>query len=158
MKLTTRQWITASGITWFAIGSLLMVKGLKFITQAMVATESAPLIERLARVAGSVHQGALLIICISLFIGFIKGRMILSKTVQRIVSRLRSLPNPIPISHAYDRKYVILLSSMIALGMLFRFLPIGLDIRGAIDVTIGSALINGSMLYFREALLKNLAR
>jgi hypothetical protein len=40
---------------------------------------------------------------------------------------------------------------MMALGLVFRFLPIPIDLRGLIDVAIGSALINGAMLYFRAA-------
>jgi hypothetical protein len=151
MKLTTRQWITVSGLTWLAIGILLMIKGLKFLTQAMTLIETPPLLKWAAQMAGSVSQGALALICISLFIGFIKGRMILSKTVQRIVLRLENQSSPIEISNAYDRKYLVLLGAMMSLGMLFRFLPIGLDIRGSIDVAIGSALINGAMLYFRES-------
>ena len=149
--MNARKWIVVSGLTWLAIGSLLMVKGLKWITQAMTVPEQAGLIQRLAAMAGSIQQGGLLLICTALLIGFIKGRMILSKTVHRVVSRLRSLPSTVSLAEAYDRRYVILLGSMMILGLLFRFLPIGLDIRGVIDVAIGSALINGAMLYFREA-------
>jgi hypothetical protein len=151
--MTTRKWIVVSGLTWLAIGSMLMVKGLKWITQSMMGLESAPLVRWCSSLVGSAQQGALLVICISLFIGFIKGRTVLAKTVQRVVTRIRSLPPPILLSQVYDRRYATLLGSMMALGFLFRFLPIGADVRGAIDVAIGSALINGSMLYFREAVI-----
>lgn len=157
MKMSIRKWIVVSGLTWLAVGSLLMVKGLKWITQAITTSEGASLIQGLASLAGTTHQGGLFLICIALFIGFIKGRMILSKTVQRVVLRLRSQEAPIPLSHAYDRRYVLLLSSMMLLGLLFRFLPIGLDIRGAMDVAIGSALMHGAMLYFREAVVPSKA-
>jgi hypothetical protein len=56
------------------------------------------------------------------------------------------------MTQAYDQKYWILLCLMMMLGMMFRFLPIAVDIRGGIDVAIGSALINGAMLYFRQIL------
>jgi hypothetical protein len=35
---------------------------------------------------------------------------------------------------------------------MFRVLSIPFDIRGGVDVAIGSALINGAMLYFRHML------
>jgi hypothetical protein len=38
---------------------------------------------------------------------------------------------------------------MVLLGLVIRFLPIPIDARGLVDVAIGSALINGAMLYFR---------
>jgi len=158
MKLTTRQWIIVSGLTWLAIGSLLIIKGLKFMMQALVLIKSPPLLLWMGQMAGSITQGGALLISAALFIGFIKGRMVLSKTVQRIVLRLRALPSPLSMAEAYDRKYVILLGAMMALGMLFRFLPIGLDIRGTVDIAIGSALINGAMLYFREARVRTLVQ
>jgi hypothetical protein len=40
---------------------------------------------------------------------------------------------------------------MILLGLSMRFMPILIDVRGVIDVAIGFALLNGSMLYFRLA-------
>ena len=154
--MNARKWIIISGLTWLVVGYMLMVKGLKWIIQSMTV-EPAALIQWLSKLAGSPSQGALALICIALLIGFIKGRMVLSKTVQRVVSRLRSLPASIRLSEAYDRRYVILLGSMMLLGLLFRFLPIGPDIRGGIDVAIGSALINGAMLYFREAIMPSKA-
>jgi hypothetical protein len=86
-------------------------------------------------------------------IGFAKGRLVLSKTVDRVVKRIRSLQVPIRASQIYARSYWILIGSMVALGFAMRFLPIPLDARGLIDVAIGSALVNGAMLYFRAARL-----
>ena len=151
--MSVRKWITVSGLSWLVIGLYLMVKGLKWITLSMTLSEIPRLLEWLTHLVGSLQQGALVLICISLLMGFIKGRMILSKTVNRVVVRLRAEKAPIYFSNVYDRKYYIILGSMIGLGLLFRFLPIAFDVRGAIDVTIGSALMNGAMLYFREAVI-----
>jgi hypothetical protein len=134
------------------VGSYLMVKGLRWVALAMVSREASPLIQWLSTLAGSIQQGALVLICVALFVGFIKGRMVLSKTVRRVTLRLKSERSPIHFTRAYDRKYYIILGSMVGLGLAFRFLPIAFEIRGAIDVTIGSALINGAMLYLREAI------
>ncbi len=155
MIMTARKWMLVSGLSWLAIGAYLMIKGLKWVTLAMMQPETPALMGYLKKITGSLQQGALVLICISLLVGFIKGRMVLSKTVSRIVSRLKSLES-ISFSNAYDRKYYIILASMMGLGLLFRFLPIAYDIRGFIDVTIGSALMNGAMLYFR-AMIKESA-
>jgi hypothetical protein len=154
--MNARKWIVVSGVSWLVVGSYLMVKGLNWVALAMVSPpgrspERSPLIQWLSTFTGSVQQGALILICAALFVGFIKGRLVLSKTVHRVTTRLRSEKSPIHFSRAYDRKYYVILGSMMGLGLLFRFLPIAFEIRGAIDVTIGSALINGAMLYFRQA-------
>ncbi len=151
--MSLRKWICFSGVLWLAIGSLLMVKGLRWLAQAAIASEQTPLVGWVSSLVGSRPQGALLVIAVALFIGLVKGRTVLSKTVFRVVSRLKSQTVPIRLSNLYDRRYYLILGSMMGLGLLFRFLPIPLDIRGAIDVIIGSALINGAMIYFREALM-----
>lgn len=155
--MNARKWIVVSGLTWLAIGSWLMFKGLKWITQAITLGEGGPLIRWLTPMTGKVHQTGLVLICVALLIGLIKGRTVLAKTAQRLVLRLRSQQSPITLLQAYDRRYLILLSGMMMLGIVFRFLPIGLDIRGTIDVAIGSALINGAMIYFREAFIPSKA-
>ncbi len=151
--VSVKKWIVISGLSWLVMGSYLMVKGLNWIILAMAQPEAPYLIGWLSSLAGSLQQGSLVLICVSLLMGFIKGRMILSRTVGRVTAHFRSLQVPIRFSNAYDRKYYIILGSMMGLGLLFRFLPIAYDIRGGIDVVIGSALINGAMLYFREAVI-----
>lgn len=133
-----RGWIALSGFTWFFIGAFLLYKGLHLITEATQG-------------GGLSHQAANIYIAVGLVVGFFKGRFVLVKTVRRVVSRILSLPLPIKFKDAYSPSYWILIASMMALGMLFRFLPIPMEVKGAIDVAIGSALINGAMIYFRAA-------
>jgi hypothetical protein len=151
MILSKRTWLIISGIKWLGIGVMLLTKGLRLITSAaeQISVE-APLIKAFQSFAGSRHQSALLIICLGLFIGFIKGRTVLSKTVGRIADRINLHPGSLSLKEAYDQKYWIVIGLMMGLGMMFKFLPISIDIRGGIDVAIGSALINGAMLYFRR--------
>ena len=156
--MSIRKWIIFSGMTWLTIGGILMVKGLRWIVGSLYVAKSAPLVELASRIVGAPPQGALIVISMALLLGFVKGRVVLSKAVQRVILRLRSLPPPIRFSNAYDKRYMIVLGSMMALGFIFRFLPFPLDIRGAIDVAIGSALINGAMLYFREAFVPSYQR
>ena len=127
--MTHRVWIAISGFIWFFIGSMLLYKGLRLLEGSAIASQ---------------------LIALGLLIGFFKGRFVLSKTVKRVVARIKELPLPIRLKDAYAKSYWILIGSMMALGMVFRFLPISTDIRGTIDITIGSALMNGAMLYFRS--------
>jgi len=153
MLLTKRAWLVISGIKWFAIGVMLLTRGLRLITAAanQVAGE-APLIKFLQTFVSSRHQAALLIVCLGLFIGFIKGRTVLAKTVSRIAGRINLHPERLTLKQAYDQRYWIVIGLMMVLGMSFRALSIPYDIRGGVDVAIGSALINGAMLYFRHLL------
>lgn len=148
--MKAKQWIVISGFSWLVIGVYLMLKGLSCMTLAMMEQQTPVVLMWLKIGVGSIHQGALALICLSLLIGFIKGRLVLSKTVSRIAARIYAQAEPIRIANAYDRKYYVILASMVGLGLLFRVVSIPYDIRGAIDVTIGSALINGAMLYFRQ--------
>jgi hypothetical protein len=151
MVLSKRTWFIISGIKWFAIGVMLLTKGLRLITSAAdhVAVK-APLINFFQSFTSSRHQAALLIICLGLFVGFIKGRTVLAKTVSRIAERINSHPEGLTLKQAYDQRYWIVIGLMMVLGMMFRFLSLPFDIRGGVDVAIGSALINGAMLYFRH--------
>ena len=144
-----RSWIALSGFLWFAIGISLLYKGLNFIAIAAFQTNS--LCFKMKGIFGDTQRAALFLIGIGLLVGFMKGRFVLAKTVRRVVGRISSLPLPIRFKDAYSKSYWILIGSMVALGMTFRFLPIPIDLRGTIDVAIGSALINGAMLYFRAA-------
>ena len=132
-----RSWILFSGFIWLCIGMFLLYKGIMLISEA-VANHS--LVEK----QGMMFLGA------SLAVGYAKGRFVLSKTVNRMVAHISALSLPIQVKGVYPRSYWILIASMMGLGMLFRFLPIPLQFRGAIDVTIGYALINGALLYFRS--------
>lgn len=141
-----------SGLIWLAIGCFLLPLGLNFVVESVLQENHSlphPVLRFLAPYAGGLEPAILVWIACGLLIGFFKGRYVFAKTVQRSVDRILSLPNPVSISKIYTPKYYLLLSSMVLLGVLVRFAP--LDIRGGIDIMIGAALINGAMLYFRQA-------
>lgn len=144
-----RAWVVCSGFIWFAIGVSLIYKGLHFISVAAFQTDS--LCFKMQGLFGSPQHAATGLIAAALLIGFLKGRFVLTKTVERVVTRIASLKLPIRFSEVYSKSYWILILSMVGIGISFRFLPISLDLRGVVDLAIGSALVNGSMLYFRAA-------
>ena len=145
-----RNWIFLSGFIWFSIGLWLLYKGLRLISEAVIQPGSLSV--KLEPVFGNAQQAGAFLVGIGLLVGLLKGRFVLIKTVRKVVSRICSLPLPIRLKDAYSRSYWILLGSMFALGMAFRFLPLPVDVRGTIDVAIGSALIQGALFYFKEAI------
>jgi hypothetical protein len=144
-----RFWIFFSGLVWFAIGGFLTFKGLRLISEATFRNDT--LCFSWQTLFGSPAQVGTLLIALGLVVGFIKGRFVLSKTVHRVSMRIMNLASPIRFFDVYAPSYWILIGSMIGLGISLRFLPIPIDVRGFIDVAVGSALLNGSMLYFRFA-------
>ena len=155
MKFSHRTLIFFSGFIWLGVGILLLSKGLRLIvTAAYEIGGGSSLFHRLSSFLGNVQQAALFVISLALLMGFIKGRFILSKTVARVVARIFTLPSPVEMKKIYTKNYYILLGAMVCLGMVMRGLSLSSDIRGFIDVTIGSALVNGAILYFRSAFIQ----
>ena len=144
-----RGWIALSGFLWFGAGFSLLYKGIHFIADGV--RTAGTLTFHFREAFGSAESAGSVFIGIALIIGFLKGRFVLSKTVRRTSLRIQSLPLPISLFSVYPPAYWVLIASMIGLGLSLRFLPIPIDVRGLIDVAIGSALLNGAMLYFRAA-------
>jgi hypothetical protein len=157
MRWSKTTWIMISGMIWFIVGIGLLTLGLNFIVfKAQVEThETTSLIAKIAPLAGGREQAALALIAIGLIIGFIKGRYVLVKTVRRVVERILSSEMPLKISRIYSRGYLILIGGMILLGLSMKWLGFPTEIRGLIDVAVGSALMNGASTYFRIALHVN---
>lgn len=153
IKLSHSTMIALSGAIWLGIGCMLMSLGLNFIVASILNENllvmNRPILDNIAPMVGGLDQAALMLIALSLVIGFVKGRFVLAKTVGRTVARILSLPNPANLTQIYARSYYLLLGGMFFLGFIARLMPF--DVRGLVDVTIGAALINGAMLYFRRA-------
>ncbi|MBA3603402.1 MAG: hypothetical protein H0W50_07130 [Parachlamydiaceae bacterium] len=147
-KLSHSKMAFFSGAIWMAIGVFLLQLGLNLLFKPAAAGESIPLLNLLLGFI-SATEAAILITVVALYIGFLKGKYILTKTANRTLDQIRSLPNPGPLHQIYDKKYYILIGIMVMLGMSIKYMGIPNDIRGAIDVIIGSALINGAAYYFR---------
>ena len=153
MHLSKTAWSVISGTIWFVIGIGLLTLGMNFI----VFTAQAPIQEGnsimavLASIAGGTEQGALALITVGLIAGFVKGRFVLSKTTKRVVSRIVSLPDPVSFSQVYSKGYFFLIGGMVLLGMSMKYLHLPLEVRGFVDVAVGSALMNGASAYFRAA-------
>ena len=155
MKLSHAKLIMISGLVWFGIGIYLLNLGLNLLFGGVLSPELSnsnyPLLRALSPYTGSLETAALVLVIIALFVGYYKGRYVLGKSAQRGVDRIRSFSNPAPLHHIYSGKYYILLGSMVVLGISIKYMGLSNDVRGVIDAIIGSALINGAMIYFRLA-------
>jgi hypothetical protein len=152
LKFSHRVLIAMSGIVWLAVGFYLMPLGINFLVKsAEVGGGNLYLLNGLHDLGVSLESGALILIALGLAIGYGKSRAIFSKAVKRGVTHIRSLPEKAPITSVYTPKYLALLGFMVLLGLSMKWFSVPLDIRGLVDVAVASALINGSMMYFRHA-------
>jgi hypothetical protein len=160
MHLSKTAWIVISGVIWLIVGIGLLTLGLNLIIfkAQLDPTDTLSLIAKLAPLTGGREQAALVIVAAGLILGFIKGRYVLGKTVKRVAERIFSLSYPIRFSQVYHKSYLLLIGCMIFLGLLMKWTGLPLEIRGTVDVAIGSALMNGAMAYFRIALAVNKQR
>lgn len=141
--------IVLSGLIWTGIGVMLLIKGLNFV---VYAEANCTILKTLIPYLGSREQAVVFLIAIGIFAGFLKGRFVLIKATRKIVARIAKLDPPVKISQIYDKRYYILMAIMMGIGFLLNFLNVPTDIRGTIDIAIGSALMNGAMGFFRCAL------
>jgi len=145
--------IAISGVIWLSIGIMLLSMGTNFLVGSLLEANQSqphPMLHLFAGISGGLEQAMIILLALGLGLGLLKGRLIFRKTVDRSVKRILSLPNPTSIFNIYEKKYYILLLGMVFLGVLARMTP--QDVRGFIDVAIGSALIQGAVLYFKQAI------
>ncbi len=142
-----------SGMTWLVIGFFLMSKGLGYLVMSaqIPVSNVFSLVTGLTPVFGSRDMAAISLIVISMMIGWIKGRVVLAKTARKVMARVRLLKEPIKLTEVYNLRYLILIGSMIALGISLKLLHVPTDVLGCVDVAVGTALVQGSVVYFRGA-------
>jgi hypothetical protein len=145
--------IFVSGILWLIIGCFLTFKGVVFLGLTILSEKMDPLMQLLMKISSNRERAGLVLIFSALVIGLFKGRVVLAKTVMRQVKRLMGISHPLHLKDLFPLSYLAIIGSMMMLGMLLKFLPITHDIRGFIDLAVGSALINGAFLYFKQAIL-----
>lgn len=153
MKFKHTTLINISGAIWMCVGIFLLSLGLNFINSAskIFIMSEYPLITFLIPYFGTIETTSIVLIALSLLIGSLKSKMVLSKVVTRNVNRIFSLPNPSSITSIIDAKYIVIIGIMMFLGFLMKFFAIPQDIRGMVDVAVGSALITGSVNYYKHA-------
>lgn len=161
LKLSHAKMVFISGLVWFGVGVYLLQLGLNLLVSGVNSpiedtSLNYPLLHFISQHVGSIETAAIFLIVCALFVGYFKGRYVLGKSANRGVARIQTFPNPMNLSDIYSAKYYVLLGVMILLGISLKFFGLNNDIRGWVDAAIGSALINGALIYFRAAYaLKN---
>lgn len=135
--MNAKKWIMFTGVVWFAIGCMLMTKGIKYLALAKISDVSSDF--------------CMLLTFFGLILGYLKGRYIFAKTVNRLVSRIQSIKGSITLFNVYPVSYWAIMVAMSFMGVFIKALPLNIEFLGMIDLAIGSALINGAMLYFRKS-------
>lgn len=145
--------ILISGSVWLAIGCLLTFKGLFFTVTSILTFQQMghPLMGFLYHFFQHVERSATCLVFVAVFLGMLKGRFVLAKTVKKFVKRILLIPSPLKFRDLFPWRYLLLIACMMSLGMILKILPLTSDVRAFIDLAIGSALINGAFLYFKHA-------
>lgn len=127
-----------------------MFKGMNLLleTKAVMAG-NFPLVKLVLPWAGHTEQAVLCLVVISLVIGTVKGRVILRRAAGRVITHIEQLDEPLPLKKIYPRRFYILLACMMSFGFIRRVSGMPDDLGGVIDLTVGCALIQGSLAYFR---------
>jgi hypothetical protein len=149
MKVRHGAAIIISGSLWMGIGMMLLFKGFSLLLHPVIGGGFSPVLSFLIPFTGK-SEAPLVLVSIALIIGFLKGRFVLSKTACKVIKRITAQENPLPLRSLYSRAYLLTLLAMSLMGMSLSVLSIPYDIRGFVDVAVGSALINGSAFYFRH--------
>lgn len=152
LKFSHTTLILLSGSVWFLVGLYLLPLGIHFLVTSSQISASLPLTTLMGSFI-SPENTTILLVAIGLYIGYMKGRYVLSKAAQKGINRLLESPNPASLSCVYTPRYLLLLALMVGIGISLKVFNFPMDIRGLIDVAIGTALINGSIFFFRQAWL-----
>lgn len=145
--------IAFSGALWFFAGIYLLPLGIHFLVSAAKSHGIGySFFDLLSWFHLSSDQAAMVLVAAALGVGYFKSKVVFSKAVERGVKHIASLPELAPIQAVFTSKYLVLIGIMMGIGMAMKWLGVPYDIRGFIDVAVGSALINGSVMYFRKAL------
>lgn len=144
MKLTYSKAISICGFLWFFIGYKIIMKGIVFFNELYAMQKFTE------------NQLSFFIGC-SLFLGFIKGKFILTKSADRTIRHIVSFEEPLKIRNIIPKTFLVVMVFMMSLGMLLKYSHIPYLYRGIIDFTVGSALIIGAMHFFKKAYMIKLS-
>lgn len=143
MKLKSYSFIFIAGMVWFAVGVLLILKGINFHWMGLQNIHFT----MFDYLGIQLSFGILFLICVCF--GLLKAWLVLKKAATRNLAYYLSFSTAEPIFRLYQRKDLILIFSMILLGRLMRWLSLPFLLQGMILETVGCALFFGSFYYFR---------
>lgn len=143
----TKYLIFLSGLIWFGVGTMLLCIGLNLFADSIITMPAVT--TSLTSLTSDPFYTIVFLIAIALVLGTLKGRTILRKSAVKNCLRLSKLGSSAPLHKLYTLPFYALIGGMMLLGMGMSFLGIPSDIRGVIDVAVGSGLIQGALVSFR---------
>ena len=120
-----------SGFFWLLIGLFLLSKG---IALSMSAEGVLPSI----------------LLALGFFLGYLKGRFVFFRLVNRTVDKLTHLDTAPSLRHLFSPRYLLTIALMMSLGMGMNVCNLSPFIRGPVDVAVGFALLLGAGFYFKR--------
>lgn len=156
MRVSHSTLYKISGLVWLVVGIMLLNTGLVLFMKGFETVPFSPDLYSsfFMWVAGLINgpdRAAMLLIGISVALGFCKGRFVMQKAVARSYDRIKELENPTKIFNIYSRANIFLILAMVFLGMSMKYLSIPVDVRAIIDTAVGCALMQGAVGYFHYA-------
>jgi hypothetical protein len=149
MTLQRKQMKFLFATVWLIVGVALFFNGMRLILHFLGDVPfEAPLLGVLDRFFGGKEYGAIALIALSLFVGRMKGRTILTRAAKKGIARLDQISEPIRVTELYAPRFFLLIALMMGLGLTLRFLGTPEDIRGAVNLAVGAALIQGALFAF----------
>lgn len=158
LLLPHKKLIAISGTIWLLTGLFLLQYGVRLLISALPLPDpfvwgTHPLIEFFSPFLGSRENVAALIVLGCLITGKLKCRYVLSRSIDRGVQHILSLPNPSPVYRLYSARYYLLIAVMITMGFFLRNSGAPSDFRAACYLSIGFGMIHGSMIFFKKSLV-----
>jgi hypothetical protein len=144
-----------SGLIWLLGSISLLPMGLRFLITASNSSKGI-FSPEVIKVLGGETQALVAMVSLACCVGLLKGNFVLRKAALRSLKRIKELKAPYSLKNLYTPSYLVLLLVMVLLGVLMRVLGVPLDVRGFIDVAVGSALFRGSFFYFTACCDKNI--
>lgn len=136
------------GMLWMVVGFFLLTLGLKFLTVSALMQEGAYMHRLASLFSLTPSQIAMFATVASIGGGFCKARFMLYKAAKRNIARIVQEKGNVPLKKIFPLSFLVLVAVMMSLGFLMKIFQLPLDIRGVVDVTVGSGLILGGMTYF----------
>lgn len=128
--LTRRQHLWIAALIWMLVGAGLLTMGAVFWFHFPYL--------------GSLDAKHLGYGVAALSVGLIKGKLILDKTANRVISRVETLQEPNPfksIFQMFGAKTIALILAMMGIGLILRWAGVSFEIRGLIYLAVGTALL-----------------
>ncbi|MGE4158055.1 MAG: hypothetical protein AB7F75_03035 [Planctomycetota bacterium] len=140
--LTRRGLAVFAGVMWTAVGLMLLTRSVFMVRDGLNG--------------GTSPGKAFLLVGLGLVIGAAKGLFVLSKTADRHLRRIDTLPEPSPAWKVFPLYVIPLIGLMMGFGIWIRSLAkdgtIGWCSAGALYAGIGAALLGSALRYFKKKL------